>query len=86
MYESNKQKTIIIIFGWIVFFIAIIVVFSTKADLDKKVNIEAFNNNQVLVCYRTLIVSNSNWKIADNHLINDNSAGYINIQNCEGQK
>ncbi len=48
-------------------------------------NINAFNNNEVLVC-GTLIVSNSNWNLVNNHLINTNSAGYINIENCEAQE
>lgn len=86
MYHSNKQRTIIFLFGWIVFLIAIAVIFSNKAESDKKANIKSFNNGEVLVCHRTLIISNSNWKITEDHFINDDSAGYINIQNCEVQK
>ena len=86
MYHSNKQRTIIFLFCWIVFLIAIAVIFSNKAESDKKANIKSFNNGEVLVCHRTLIVSNSNWKVVDGNLINDNTAGYVNIQNCEVQK
>lgn len=44
---------------------------------------EAFKNSEVLVCYETLIVSDSNWKLVDDHLINNNSAGYISIDKCK---
>ena len=47
---------------------------------------EAFRNSEVLVCYDTLIVSNSNWKLVDNHLINNNSAGYLSIDYCKIKK
>ena len=47
---------------------------------------EAFKNSEVLVCYETLIVSDSNWKLVDRHLINNNSAGYILIDNCRIKK
>ena len=40
----------------------------------------------ILVCYKTLIVSNENWKLNQDHLINNNLAGYVNIENCEIQK
>lgn len=49
-------------------------------------NIKAFKNSEVLVCYNTLIVSDANWKLADNHLINNNSAGYLSIDNCQIKK
>lgn len=44
---------------------------------------KAFKNSEVLVCYETLIVSDSNWKLVDRHLINNNSAGYLLIDNCK---
>ena len=47
---------------------------------------KAFKNSEVLVCNDTLIVSNSNWKLLDKHLINNNSAGYILIDNCRIKK
>jgi hypothetical protein len=43
---------------------------------------KAFKNSESLVCYDTLIVTNSNWKLVDNHLINNNFAGYLLIDNC----
>lgn len=86
MYDSNKQRIIIFLFAWMVFLIVGTVLLSNKAESDKKANIESFNNSEVLVCHRTLIVSNSNWKITGDHLINDESAGYINIKECEVQK
>ena len=47
---------------------------------------KAFKNSEVLVCNDTLIVSNSNWKLIDKHLINNNSAGYLLIENCKIKK
>ena len=47
---------------------------------------KAFKNSEVLVCNDTLIVSNSNWKLLDKHLINNNSAGYLLIENCKIKK
>jgi hypothetical protein len=63
-------------------------VYIVKLGLDKitQKNIIAFNNSEELICYDTLIVTNSNWKLFENHLINENSAGYLDIANCEVQK
>ena len=47
---------------------------------------EAFKNSEVLVCYDTLIVSDSNWKIIENNLINNNSAGYLLLEKCKIKK
>ena len=47
---------------------------------------KAFKNSEVLVCNDTLIVSDSNWKLLDKHLINNNSAGYLLIDNCRIKK
>lgn len=47
---------------------------------------KAFKNSEVLVCNDTLIVSDSNWKLLDKHLINNNSAGYLLIENCKIKK
>lgn len=44
---------------------------------------EAFKNSEILVCYETLIVSNSNWHLSGDHLINNNSAGYVKIKDCK---
>ena len=63
-------------------------VYIVKLGLDKitQKNIIAFNNSEELICYDTLIVTNSNWKLFENHLINENSAGYLDIRNCEVRK
>ena len=60
-------------------------VYIVKLGLDKitQKNIIAFNNSEELICYDTLIVTNSNWKLFENHLMNNNSAGYLDIRNCE---
>lgn len=53
--------------------------------IPKNINsniISKFNNSEIIVCHNTLIISNSNWKLSGNHLINNNSAGYIEIKNC----
>lgn len=52
-------------------------------DNTKNSKIETFKNGSTLKCYGTLIVSNENWKLNDNHLYNHNSAGYVNINDCE---
>ena len=44
---------------------------------------EAFKNSEILVCYETLIVSNSNWRLSEDHLINNNSAGYVKLRDCK---
>ena len=56
------------------------------SDYNIERTTKAFKNSEVLVCYETLIVSDSNWKLTDNHLINNNSAGYILIDNCKIKK
>lgn len=63
-------------------------VYIVKLGLDKisKKAINAFNNSEELICYNTLIVTNSNWKLFENHLMNNNSAGYLDIRNCEVRK
>lgn len=63
-------------------------VYIVKLGLDKitQKNIIAFNNSEELICYDTLIVTNSNWKLFENHLMNNNSAGYLDIRNCEVRK
>ena len=68
--------------------ISISSVYIVKLGLDKisKKAINAFNNSEELICYNTLIVTNSNWKLVGNHLINNNSAGYLDVRNCEVRK
>lgn len=61
--------------------------FGILLHIDKIETLEettkAFKNSEVLVCHNTLIVSDANWKLVDDHLINNNSAGYLLIDNCE---
>ena len=69
--------------------IIVIILFSTHqlhTNYEVSKNTEAFKNSEVLVCYETLIVTDSNWKLLDNHLINNNSAGYLLIENCKIKK
>lgn len=61
--------------------VLIFVVINAKVTDEKK--IKSFEEGNVLVCYGTLIVTNSNWSISGDHLINKNSAGYININDCK---
>lgn len=61
--------------------VLIFVVINAKVTYEKK--IKSFEEGNVLVCYGTLIVTNSNWSISGDHLINTNSAGYININDCK---
>ena len=82
-YESEQRsllKTILICFV-IVVSVLFIVMTSKISEIT-----EAFKNSEVLVCHDTLIVSDSNWKIVDNHLINNNSAGYLLIDHCKIKK
>ena len=83
--NNNRQMKIKLIFIIAVSVIALII-FGFAVSVKFEGTIEKFNNGEVLVCHRTLIVSNSDWTLSNNHLINSNSAGYINIKNCEEQK
>lgn len=67
--------------------IGILLILTTHlTNAINKSTIEDFNNGEILVCYKTLIITNSNWKLSDNNLINNNSAGYVDIENCEKRK
>ena len=82
-YDSEQRslmKTILICFVITAITLASTVIVKTT-ELEE--TSEAFKNSKVLVCYETLIVSDSDWKLVDNHLINNNSAGYILINNCK---
>lgn len=84
-YESEQHsllKTILICF--VIVASALFIVMTSKISEITETT-EAFKNSEVLVCYDTLIVSNSNWKLVDNHLIN-NSAGYLLINHCKIKK
>lgn len=85
-YDSEQRsllKTILILFLIVATSsVAIVIVKTTELEETTK----AFKNSEVLVCYDTLIVSDSNWKLLDNHLINNNSAGYLLIGKCRIKK
>lgn len=85
-YESEQRsllKTILICF---VIVVSVLFIVMTSKISEITETTEAFRNSEVLVCYDTLIVSNSNWKLVDNHLINNNSAGYLSVDNCKIKK
>lgn len=85
-YESEQHsllKTILICF--VIVASALFIVMTSKISEITETT-EAFKNSEVLVCHDTLIVSDSNWKIVDNHLINNNSAGYLLIDHCKIKK
>lgn len=85
-YDSEQRsllKTILILFLIVATSsVAIVIVKTTELEETTK----AFKNSEVLVCYDTLIVSDSNWKLLDNRLINNNSAGYLLINKCRIKK
>lgn len=81
-YDSEQRsllKTILICFVIIVITLVVVIIVKTT-ELEETT--KAFKNSEVLVCHNTLIVSDANWKLVDDHLINNNSAGYLLIDNC----
>lgn len=44
-----------------------------------------FKENGILICHNTLIIANSNWKLNQDKLTNNNSAGYVSLENCRIQ-
>lgn len=82
---NSEQKHDIKIFGIvsIVMIISCVLVLISNKNESKK---EAFRNSEILVCYDTLIVSDTNWKLVADHLINNNSAGYLDIEKCKIKK
>ena len=82
--KRGKDTRVLLSIGIILYsiiFLAIVMLRNNNVEN----NILAFNNNEILVCYDTLIISNENWKLNGDHLYNHNSAGYINIKNCKIQ-
>ena len=74
---KTKTRLLIIIFVVVMIFI------SYKLGLNKQTDLKSiFESGETLICYDTLIVSNSNWTLMDDHLINNNSAGYLLIDKC----
>lgn len=82
---NHKQDSDIKIFG-IVALVMIVSCLSVLISTNYNNKKEAFRNSEILVCCDTLIVSDTNWKLVDDHLINNNSAGYIDIKNCKIKK
>lgn len=82
-YSLEDLKRILIV---VIILISILIMsFMDKEQRDKNL-LESFNSGEVLVCYDTLIVTNSNWKLTDSNLINSNSAGYLDIHKCSVKK
>lgn len=54
----------------------------TGDDMKLKRDTQLFNEGKLFVCDNTLIVTNRNWHLSGDHLINNNSAGYINFRKC----
>lgn len=78
-YTKAITATIIILFS------VFIASFFGDLSINKhqELKIEAFNNSEILICYNTLIVSNFNWRLSGDNLINTNSAGYVELKNCK---
>lgn len=77
MFENRKLDYAMIILLTCFIFILMQFIVPSKNNLEKE-----FRNSEVLICYGTLIVTDSNWSLSGNHLINNNSAGYVNINQC----
>lgn len=82
-YTIDDLKRILI-----VAIILLSVLFMSFIDKNSRIrNLqESFSSGEVLICSDTLIVTNSNWKLTDTNLINDNSAGYLDIHKCSVKK
>lgn len=78
MFKLNAETKIAT-----VVLIVLIILLLMPAKSKTELNIEAFNDNKTLICYNTLIVTNSNWKLSEDNLINNNSAGYVKIKDCK---
>ncbi len=80
--QKNLLRTLAILI-LLTLFITLIYISLNCENHRIKTNIKHFQENGLLVCYSTLIVSNENWKLNQDHLINNNSAGYVKIKNCK---
>jgi hypothetical protein len=78
MFKLNAETKIATV---VLIVLIILLLMPTKSKTE--LNIEAFNDNKTLICYNTLIVTNSNWKLSEDHLINNNSAGFVKIRDCK---
>lgn len=79
-----KDFKIISICAVIMLVTAVLTYFDKSNSTEDKV--KAFRNSEILVCFDTLVVSNSNWEISGVNIYNNNSAGYIEIKNCKVKK
>ena len=84
-YKNNLKKLEKSMVITIVFVLLCYIIYLNIIKYNQELQ-EAFKNSEVLVCYDTLIVSDSNWKIIENNLINNNSAGYLLLENCKIKK
>lgn len=64
----------------ILMFMSYLSIINSDVDLKRE-----FRNGTILTC-QDLIVSSDNWSISGEHLINSNSSGFININNCKIQE
>ena len=84
-YESEQRSLLkMILLCFVIVSTSLIVLILLKLKIEETT--KAFKNSEVLVCYDTLIVSDANWRLVDNHLINNNSAGYLSIDYCKIKK
>lgn len=76
-------KELKIVLMYLLIMIITIILCSLSNNYEQKNKVKAFNNNKTLLCFDTLIVTNSNWKLSEDNLINNNSAGYVKIKDCK---
>lgn len=83
--RENKRSAIIVII-MLICMIALGFVIHILTNAENQRAAEHFKNGGSLVCSRTLIINNTNWKLHQDNLINNNIAGYISIYDCEIKK
>ena len=79
--NSNQRHDLTVLFVAICIMFVSTLLLSISNNSESKE--EAFNNSEVLVCYETLIVTDSNWHLSGDNLINNNSAGYVKLRDCK---
>lgn len=77
---KTKDRFLIALLSFLVGVVVFLMITGDETKLKR--NIQLFNEGKLFVCDNTLIVTNSNWRLVDDHLINNNSAGYINFRKC----
>ena len=70
-----------ILLGIVVITISLILKSMSNIDNIK----ETFKNDGLINCHG-LILNNQDWRLSGNNLINNNLAGYLNIEQCVIQK